>query len=45
MFLVVNFHLAAGARSDVKPGPPVEEVQEITDRLARNIKRYTLKLI
>ncbi len=35
---VINFHLAAGARYDVKPGPPVEEVQEITDNLAKAIK-------
>jgi hypothetical protein len=37
-FVVINFHLAAGARYDVKPGPPVEEVQEITDNLAKIIK-------
>lgn len=36
---VVNFHFASGARADVRPGPPTEETQELTDRLAAVVKR------
>ena len=34
----MNFHFAAGARNDVRPGPPSEEVQSITEKLTKIIK-------
>ena len=43
-FLVVNFHFAAGARADVKPGPPSEELQDITERLSRLINIHVVDL-
>lgn len=43
-FLVVNFHFAAGARTDVKPGPPSEEVQSITEKLSKIIKTHVLNI-
>ena len=42
--LVVNFHLAAGARNDIKPGPPSEEVQSITEKLSKIIKKHVIDL-
>ena len=42
--LVINFHFAAGARNDVKPGPPSEEVQSMTEKLSKIIKQHVLDL-
>lgn len=42
--LVANFHFAAGARNDVKPGPPSDEVQVITEKIAKIIKTHTIDL-
>ena len=42
IWLVVNFHYSAGARSDVKPGPPSDEVQEITESLSKIIKSHVI---
>lgn len=42
--LVVNFHFAAGARNDIKPGPPSEEVQSITEKLSKIIKKHVINL-
>jgi hypothetical protein len=41
-FIVVNFHNGAGARSDVKPGPPLDDVQEITEILSKVIKSHVI---
>lgn len=43
-FLAVNFHFAAGARNDVKPGPPSEEVQAVTKKLSKIIKSRVVDL-
>lgn len=42
--LVVNFHFAAGARTDVKPGPPSEEVQSVTEKLSKIIKTHVINI-
>lgn len=43
-YVVINFHFAAGARNDVKPGPPSEEVQSLTEKLSKIIKSHVIDL-
>lgn len=42
--IVVNFNYGAGARSDIKPGPPSEEVQAITEKLSKAINEKVVDL-
>lgn len=42
--VVVNFHFAAGARNDVRPGPPSEEVQSLTEKLSKIINCHVIDL-
>lgn len=43
-YLVINFHFAAGARNDIKPGPPSEEVQAMTEKLSKIVKNHVVDL-